>query len=138
MENIRRIVRREDTVRNNREYTTLTTAQEVITPNTYTPVLAAEITPKAQDSVVIFTAGSISVKDPTGYGKVRVRWTQGGIEHSITESEGKILPLGGEEYHRELIVTGLTVGDAVGVSLEFQPLGATLSVDNAILFIEEW
>ena len=134
----RRLIRREDTVRRKRSYVSSSTTKEVITPDTYTPILATEIIPETQSSINIFVSASVAVKDITGYGKVRVVWTQGGLTHTIGESEGKILPLGGEEYHRDLVVTGLTLSAAVGVSLEGAPEGATIAFDNAVLYTEEW
>jgi len=132
-----RLVKREDTVSKNQRYKTAT-QQEVTNPDEYTPVLATELTPHASKSVVLHVAASISVKDPSGYGKVRVTWTQGGLTQTIDESEGKVLPLGGEEYSREFALAGLTVGDAVGLTLEMLPEGATLSMDTAVLHAKEW
>jgi len=132
-----RLVKREDTVSKNWRYRTAT-QQEVTNPDEYTPVLATELTPHASKSVVLHVATSVSVKDPSGYGKVRVTWTQGGLTQTIDESEGKVLPLGGEEYSRELALAGLTVGDAVGLTLEMLPEGATLSMDRAVLNAKEW
>jgi len=132
-----RLVKKEDTVSKNWQYRTAT-QQEVTNPNEYTPVLASELTPHASKSVVLRVAASISVKDPSGYGKVRVTWTQGGLTQTIDESEGKVLPLGGEEYSRELALAGLTVGDAVGLTLEMLPEGVTLSMDRAVLHAKEW
>jgi len=137
-DHIRRLTRRQDTVADNRDYAALSTAKEITTPGTYTPVLAVSITPRAGDSVVVYTASSISVESPTGYGKFRIRWQQGGLYHTVAESEGKVLPLGGEEYHREFPITGLTVGDAIGISLEAEPFGATLSYDQGNLLVREW
>jgi len=135
---IRRLTRRQDTVADNRDYAALSSAKEITEPNTYTPVLAVSITPGAGGSVVVYTAASISVESPMGYGKFRVRWQQGGLYHTVSESEGKVLPLGGEEYHREFPITGLSVSEAIGISLEAQPFGATLSYEQANLLVREW
>jgi len=134
----RRLVRREDTISFNRSYVSLPTSLEIATPGVFTPILAVTITPKSQPIITILASASLAMVDPEGYGLVRITWTQGGLTHVIGESEGKVLPLGGEEYHREAVVTGLTLGDTVGITLEGTPRGGTVLVDKATLYTEEW
>lgn len=64
-----------------------------------------------------------------GYGKVRMTLTQGGQSNIIFGSEGNVDPLGGHEYMYVCDVGGLSLGDAVGITLEAQPVGETLVVD---------
>ena len=133
----RRLTKREDTTARNRVEEKVSDL-EVITPNTWTPIVAVSITPRNQSSLKVSVSASVSVKSPRGYGSLRCTWTQGGLTHTFDESEGKVNPLGGEEYSRELSVTGLTIGDAVGITLEGMPSGETLVIDRAYLYAEEW
>ena len=135
---VRRLVRLGDTVHENHSYTYLPASKEISAPGVYTPILALNITLESDNSIVIFSAASVSVKSPSGYGKLRITWSQGGLTHVVDESEGVIMPLGGNEYSRKIVVTGLTLGDAVGVSLEGQPYGETLYADQGNLYVEEW
>lgn len=134
----RRLVRREDTVARNRVEEKLTTEKEIITPDAWTPIIAISITPQQQDSIFFLASASLVMKGVKGYGKVRLTWTQGGLTHIVEESEGRVNPLGGEEYMREVVVEGLTLGDSVGITLEGSPVGETLCAMSAHLYAEEW
>ena len=133
----RRLVRREDTAARNRAEERVSDL-EVIHPNIWTPIVAISITPRNQSSLRISVSASVSMKSVKGYGVLRATWSQGGLTHVFDESEGRVNPLSNEEYSRELAVTGLTVGDAVGITLEGQPFGETLVIDRAHLYAEEW
>ena len=133
----RRLLRREDTAARNRTEERVSDL-EVIHPDSWTPIVAISITPRNQSSLRISVSASVSMKSVKGYGVLRATWSQGGLTHVFDESEGRVNPLGNEEYSRELAVTGLTVGDAVGITLEGQPFGETLVIDRAYLYAEEW
>jgi len=133
----KRLIRREDTVSRNRRYAKLETSVDVTTLDVYTPILAVEITPKHQDSVVIFTSLSLTPSRFDAYALIRLTITQAGLTKALPESEGKALPFG-EEYHRQIVVTGLSLGDAVGISLEVMPSIAAARADRADLYKEEW